>query len=81
MNPALRDDPSALRVNVTIPTTSVRLGPFQFDGQGEPEGRLPVKRRDVERELIEHRIGDFSCSDLRGFAWIGYLCHCLPPRV
>ena len=31
MNPALRDA-SALRVNLTVPTTSVRLGPFQFDG-------------------------------------------------
>lgn len=32
MNPALRDDPVALRVNLTAPTTAVRLGPFSFDG-------------------------------------------------
>lgn len=32
MNAALRDDPAALRVNLTAPTTAVRLGPFAFDG-------------------------------------------------
>ncbi|MES2638105.1 MAG: hypothetical protein V4850_01425 [Myxococcota bacterium] len=32
MNPALREDRSALRVNLTAPTTAVRLGPFSFDG-------------------------------------------------
>ncbi len=32
MNPALRDAPDALRVNLTVPTTAVRLGPFAFDG-------------------------------------------------
>lgn len=32
MNPALRDDPRALRVNLTVPTTTVRLGPLAFDG-------------------------------------------------
>ena len=32
MNPALREDPAALRVNLTIPTTTVRLGPLCFDG-------------------------------------------------
>ena len=32
MNPMLRDDPRALRVNLTVPTTTVRLGPVAFDG-------------------------------------------------
>lgn len=32
MNPALRNDPLALRVNLTVPTTTVRVGPFAFDG-------------------------------------------------
>ncbi|MDP2313867.1 MAG: hypothetical protein Q8P41_13250 [Pseudomonadota bacterium] len=32
MNAALRADPTALRVNLTAPTTSVRIGPFAFDG-------------------------------------------------
>lgn len=32
MNPALAQDPTALRVNLTAPTTQVRVGPFQFDG-------------------------------------------------
>lgn len=32
MNPALARDPAALRVNLTSPTTSVRIGPFSFDG-------------------------------------------------
>ena len=32
MNRALTDDPTALRVNLTVPTTAVRLGPFAFDG-------------------------------------------------
>lgn len=32
MNPALARDPAALRVNLTVPTTAVRLGPFAFDG-------------------------------------------------
>ncbi|MFN7131949.1 MAG: hypothetical protein ACK4N5_07695 [Myxococcales bacterium] len=32
MNPALARDPTALRVNLTAPTTAVRLGPFSFDG-------------------------------------------------
>ena len=30
-NPALQD-PEALRVNLTLPTTTVRLGPLSFDG-------------------------------------------------
>lgn len=32
MNPALRNDPHALRVNLTVPTTTVRIGPVAFDG-------------------------------------------------
>ncbi|MFN7132386.1 MAG: hypothetical protein ACK4N5_09890 [Myxococcales bacterium] len=32
MNPALAKDPTALRVNLTAPTTAVRVGPFSFDG-------------------------------------------------
>lgn len=32
MNPALARDRAALRVNLTVPTTAVRLGPFAFDG-------------------------------------------------
>ena len=32
MNLALRNDPQALRVNLTVPTTTVRLGPLAFDG-------------------------------------------------
>ncbi len=32
MNPALAQAPDALRVNLTAPTTGVRLGPFAFDG-------------------------------------------------
>ena len=32
MNPALAQDPRALRVNLTAPSTQVRVGPFQFDG-------------------------------------------------
>ena len=32
MNPALANDPDALRVNLTAPTTSVSIGPFRFDG-------------------------------------------------
>ncbi len=32
MNPALRDAPDALRVNLRVPSTAVRLGPFAFDG-------------------------------------------------
>ncbi len=32
MNPALAKDPTALRVNLTAPTTAVRIGPFSFDG-------------------------------------------------
>lgn len=32
MNPALAQDPRALRVNLTVPTTAVRIGPFTFDG-------------------------------------------------
>ncbi len=31
MNPALARDPLALRVNLTAPTTGVRVGPFAFD--------------------------------------------------
>jgi hypothetical protein len=32
MNAALRADPAAMRVNLTVPTTAVRVGPFAFDG-------------------------------------------------
>lgn len=32
MNPALRPEAGAMRVNLTVPTTAVRLGPFSFDG-------------------------------------------------
>lgn len=32
MNPALAQDPTALRLNLSAPTTAVRLGPFSFDG-------------------------------------------------
>ena len=32
MNAALRADPDAMRVNLTVPSTAVRLGPFAFDG-------------------------------------------------
>ena len=32
MNAALRADPAAMRVNLTVPSTAVRLGPFAFDG-------------------------------------------------
>ena len=32
MNAALRADPAALRLNLTVPTTAVRVGPFAFDG-------------------------------------------------
>ncbi len=32
MNAALARDPTALRVNLTVPTTAVRVGPFAFDG-------------------------------------------------
>lgn len=32
MNAALRADPAAMRVNLTVPTTTVRLGPIAFDG-------------------------------------------------
>jgi hypothetical protein len=32
VNPALAQDPEALRVNLTVPTTNVRVGPFAFDG-------------------------------------------------
>ena len=32
MNPALAQDPGALRVNLTVPSTQMHLGPFQFDG-------------------------------------------------
>ncbi|MFZ5480651.1 MAG: hypothetical protein ACOZNI_28065 [Myxococcota bacterium] len=31
MNPLLRDLPDALRVNLTVPSTTVRLGPIAFD--------------------------------------------------
>lgn len=31
MNLALRDDPRALRVNLTVPSPSVRIGPFAID--------------------------------------------------
>ena len=32
MNAALAEDPEALRVNLTAPSTAVKLGPFAFDG-------------------------------------------------
>jgi hypothetical protein len=32
VNAALADLPDALRVNLTVPTTQVRLGPLSFDG-------------------------------------------------
>ena len=32
MNAALRADPAAMRINLTVPTTTVRLGPIAFDG-------------------------------------------------
>ncbi len=32
MNAALRADPAAMRINLTVPTTAVRVGPFAFDG-------------------------------------------------
>ena len=32
MNPGLAKDPTAVRVNLTAPTTAVRIGPFSFDG-------------------------------------------------
>ena len=32
MNAALARDPAAMRVNLTVPTTAVRLGSFAFDG-------------------------------------------------
>lgn len=32
MNAALRADPGALRVNLTVPTTVIRIGPLSFDG-------------------------------------------------
>ena len=32
MNAALRADPAAMRVNLTVPTTAVRVDPFAFDG-------------------------------------------------
>jgi hypothetical protein len=32
VNPALAQDPRALRVNLTAPTTAIRIGPFSFDG-------------------------------------------------
>lgn len=32
MNAGLAKDPTALRVNLTAPTTAVRIGPFSFDG-------------------------------------------------
>jgi hypothetical protein len=32
VNAALRADPAAMRVNLTVPSTAVRLGPFAFDG-------------------------------------------------
>jgi hypothetical protein len=53
MNPALRDDPSALRVNVTIPTTSVRLGPFQFDGL---QALVGVPLADLLSPLLRDRV-------------------------
>jgi hypothetical protein len=32
VNAALRADPAAMRINLTVPTTAVRVGPFAFDG-------------------------------------------------
>ncbi len=32
MNAALRADPAAMRVNLTVPSTAVRLRPFALDG-------------------------------------------------
>lgn len=32
MNLALRDDPHAMRVNVTLPSTTMRFGPVSIDG-------------------------------------------------
>jgi hypothetical protein len=32
VNAALAQDPDALRVNLTAPSTAVKLGPFSFDG-------------------------------------------------
>lgn len=32
MNPNLGHEPGAIRVNLTLPTTTVRIGPIQFDG-------------------------------------------------
>lgn len=32
MNLALRNDPRALRVNLTVPTTTMRIGPIAIDG-------------------------------------------------
>jgi hypothetical protein len=32
MNAALARDPDAIRVNLTLPTTTIRLGPLAFDG-------------------------------------------------
>ena len=53
MNPALRDDPGALRVNVTVPTTSVRLGPFQFDGL---QALVGVPLADLLSPLLRDRV-------------------------
>jgi hypothetical protein len=42
VNPALAKDRTALRVNLTVPTTAVRLGPFAFDGLKAPIGMDPA---------------------------------------
>lgn len=52
MNPALRD-PGALRVNLTVPTTSVRLGPFQFDGL---QALVGVPLADLLSPLLRDRV-------------------------
>jgi hypothetical protein len=52
VNPALRDA-SALRVNLTVPTTSVRLGPFQFDGL---QALVGVPLADLLSPLLRDRV-------------------------
>lgn len=60
MNAALRNDPDALRVNLTVPTTMVRLGPIQFDGL---KALLGVELADVLSSMM---IGPKFQRDLGG---------------
>jgi hypothetical protein len=49
VNAALRADPAAMRINLTVPTTAVRVGPFAFDG---PKALLGVDLGDLLSSLM-----------------------------